>query len=138
MKAAPALFAALVGTACTKPAPATVQAPTAQAIDPSITDFLVGSAASDFRSHPPYPAQVRDVRVGSLTTQDGETLYLMCGEFQPDADAGQVGWTQFATIKTSDYEQYTGVGAEDWCERPSITWAQDLTSSLQSQLDAGR
>jgi hypothetical protein len=78
----------------------------------------------------------RDVRAGYVTSRDGEKQYVMCGEYLPAQAAGQAEWTPFATIKTSDYEQYVGTNAASWCQRPSFSGnAEDLSSSLESRFE---
>lgn len=46
----------------------------------------------------------------------------------------------FATIKTSDYEQWIGAQAAGFCKHSPVIWdeAGDLSPSLQSRLDALR
>ena len=67
-------------------------------------------------------------------------MYMLRGQFLPTEGKGEPEWTPFVTIKTSDYEQMLGALALSYCERPSITWEdrEDLSSSLQSQLDSLR
>ena len=61
----------------------------------------------------------------------------MCGEFHA---AGKAEWTQFATIKTSDYEQWIGGTGGSFCSNPSVTWdeGRDLTADLQKTYDAAK
>jgi len=69
-----------------------------------------------------------------------EKQYMLCGQFLPAQAGGKAGWTPFATIKTSGYEQWTGAQAAGFCQDSSIIWDKvgDLSSSLQSQLDSLR
>src|SRR3546814_971194 len=59
---------------------------------------------------------------------DGEEQYMLCGEFLPAQEGGNTEWTPFATIKTSDYEQWIGAQAAGFCEHRS----EEHTSELQS------
>ena len=101
-------------------------------------EFLLTSAASDFRAHrPPYPARFREVRLGYATSSEGTRMYMLCGAFLPASESGSPQWTPFATIQTSGYEQYLGWQAAAFCDRPSIVWLEgEFSSSLQARLDA--
>lgn len=101
--------------------------------------FLLAASTTDFHAHqPPYPASLRDVRVGHTIAPDGTELHLLRGQFLPKQGQGEPEWTPFVTIKTSDYEQWLGAQAEGYCRQPSIVWddREDLSSSLQSRLDS--
>lgn len=138
-----ALFATLFFAACgtvpatssKSPAPGSTQVnasePQKTSTDP-VVKFLLMSAASDFRDHGPKPPlQFRNVRVGHVMS-DGKESYRLCGEFLREGD--KAGWTPFATIKTSGYEQY--IGPTTYCSA-SVTWdTPDLSASLQTQLDS--
>lgn len=102
--------------------------------------FLLTAAATDFHnSRSPRPAGFRNVRAGHVITADGEKQYMLCGQFLAQ-DGGETNWADFATIKTSGYEQWLGLQAEGLCRRKSIVWEEegDLSSPLQSQLDSLR
>ncbi|MCI0514810.1 hypothetical protein L0128_16460 [candidate division KSB1 bacterium] len=146
------LFATLVLAACsTAPigrsesravSPTQVLAPELQraSID-SVVQFLLTAAATDFHSHPPPdPVRFREVRLGHVMTHDGEKQYLLCGQFLPAQEAGKAEWTPFATIKTSDYEQWIGAQAMVFCQGAAVVWDKvgDLSSLLQSRLDSLR
>jgi hypothetical protein len=63
----------------------------------------------------------------------------MCGEFLPSQDASNAGWTSFATIKTSDYEQWLGPQAVTFCRQAVIAQGSaDFASALQSRFDSLR
>jgi len=98
-----------------------------------VLDYLLASAAADFRAHPPGagPLRVRNARVGHAKNPDGAPSYRLCGQFQP-GDAG--AWTNFATIKTSGYEHY--LGDTRYCEGLQWDGDADLSASLQQRLDA--
>jgi hypothetical protein len=100
-------------------------------------DFLVLSAAADFREHgPDGPLQFRNVRAGYVPGTDGKDQYLLCGEFVRTEEGTKNSWTKFATIKTSDYEQY--IGDNVYCQKPNIVWdpSGDISSRLQRQFES--
>ena len=142
------LFATLVLAACsTTPvqrgeshavSPTQVPAPELQnaSID-SVVQFLLTAAATDFHTHrPPDPVRFRDVRIGHIMTPSGEKQYMLCGQFLPAQEGGKAELTPFATIKTSDYEQWIGAQAAGFCQGSTVIWDKvgDLSSSLQSRL----
>ncbi len=105
----------------------------------SVVQFLLTAAAIDFHTHrPPDPVRFRDVRLGHVMTPSGEKQYRLCGQFLAAQEGGKAEWIPFATIKTSDYEQW--IGATGFCQCSSIIWDKvgDLSSSLQSRLDSLR
>ena len=74
-----------------------------------------------------------------MTAPDGSKQFLLCGEFQPTPDSGPPVWVAFATIKTSDYEQWLGVGADGWCKREGIAWEKgDWSMALLERFVARR
>ena len=135
------VIATLTFAACSKPSvtksdasPTAVSSPK---FDPNV-EFLLTSAATDFKEHrPPDPARFRNVRVGHITSPEGEKQYRMCGEFLPKGDEAKDEWKSFATIKTSGYEQWLGSQAASYCQGSSFVWDDvgDLSSELQSRLD---
>jgi len=138
MRTFAALLATLVLIACGA-APATRAEPQPRnASTNAAVEFLLASAAADFKAHrPPYPARVRDVRIGYVMTPDGTRQYRLCGAFLPEG--GNAEWTPFATIRTSPYEQWLGGQAESYCGRPSIVWVEgDLSPALQSRIESLR
>lgn len=107
----------------------------------SVTQTLLGYAASDFRAHSGAVAQVRNVRVGYVLTAKGQKQHLVCGEFLPAHSDGapKAEWTTFATIETHSYEQWLGGQAESWCKHSKVNWKKnvgDLSSALRSRLDS--
>ena len=133
-----ALFATLVLAGCSHSSGTRSES---QVVSPTIVQFLLTSAATDFHTHrPPDPVQFRNVRIGHVMTPGGERQYRLCGQFLPAQETGKAEWTPFATIKTSGYEQYIGAQAADSCQNSSMTWdnMDDLSSSLQSRLDSMR
>lgn len=104
----------------------------------SALEFLLTSAASDFRAHPQTEAiRFHNVRIGHLMTSDGAEQYMLCGEFS-SAQSGNDERTPFATIKTSDYEQWVGAHASGVCQHKSLRWdsRSDLSSFLQKRFDS--
>lgn len=76
-----------------------------EAIPDSVVQFLITSAANDFRHHqPPTPVDFRKVRIGYITSSN-ERIYVLCGEFLSKENNE---WVEFTTVKTSGYEQYLG------------------------------
>jgi hypothetical protein len=128
MRSLPILFVLTVAACATPvasgPPPAATQSP---------REYLLGSAAADFKTHPPKPTRFRNVRFGHLAQADGSPQYFVCGEYEDGAGA----WVPFATIKTSGYEQYLGGGSTSYCSRPSTVWeVGDLSSALQDRVAA--
>ena len=141
MIARAALLAALVLGGCSTTSETRGESRAASADLDAVVEFLLTAASTDFHAHhPPDPVRFRDVRLGHLTTGEGMERYLLCGEFLPAGEKGDVGWTPFATIQTSDYEQWIGAQATGFCEHSNVTWHEegDLSSALQSRLDALR
>jgi len=117
-----------------------VQAP-AQEHQKASTDiplqFLLTSAATDFKKHVSPTIYFRDVHIGHDMTPEGEKQYMLCGQFLPARAKDKAEWTPFVTIKTSGYEQWLGDQAASRCKRPSIIWEKgDLSTSLQSRFDS--
>jgi hypothetical protein len=96
-------------------------------------NFLINSAAQDFRAHGPKDVQVRDVYLGYRPGENGVNQYLLCGQFR-STDAEK--WQYFATIQTSHYEQWLGAQASALCDAKDIQWSErtDLSPMLQKQL----
>ncbi len=106
--------------------------------DPPL-QFLLATASDEFRTHrPPSPVRFRDVRFGHMIDPAGAKHYLLCGEYLPAPDQDKAGWTPFATINTSGYEQWLGGQAAGYCRRPTVVWHNegDLSSALQSRFDS--
>lgn len=132
-----ALLAMLLLAACSGPALDRGQSRPQPQSQEAPVDLLLEFAAADFDAHrPPYPDQVRDVRLGYLVNADGGRQHMLCGEFLPQ---GESNWVAFATIKTDPYEQWIGAQAEAFCEQAGAVWIEgDLSSALQSRLDSLR
>jgi hypothetical protein len=107
----------------------------------SVVEFLLTAAATDFHTHrPPDPVRFRDVRLGHVLAPAGVVRYVLCGQFLPAQVDGKAEWMDFATIKTSPYEQWIGAQARAFCQGSSFVWDDvgDLSSLLQSRLDSLR
>jgi hypothetical protein len=77
-----------------------------EVVPDSVVQFLIASAANDFRNHqPPTPLDFRNVKIGYITSSNNERIFLLCGEFLSKENNE---WVEFTTIKTSGYEQYLG------------------------------
>jgi len=89
-------------------APVTIQQQSETSVD-SIQQYLLAAAASDFQTHgPSHIVRFRDVHLRFLTSEAGEKVYMLCGQFLSEQEGGKAQWTPFSTIKTSEYEQYIG------------------------------
>lgn len=102
--------------------------------DPAAVEFLVTSSAKDFKaSSAGRPTGIRGARVGYFA-ESGKGVYLLCGSFK-NGTGSQAKWTPFATIKTSDYEQWLGGSAKSYCEQRNIKWYPgDHSSALEQRL----
>jgi hypothetical protein len=107
----------------------------------SIVQSLLTSAANDFRSHGPTGRiRFREVGLGHVMSPSADKQYRLCGQFLQTQLGSKARWTPFATIKTSDYEQWIGGSAAAFCQDSSMIWDNvgDLSSLLQSRLDSLR
>jgi hypothetical protein len=123
-----------------KDTPVLTQGPEQSSID-SVQEFLLSTAASDFREHgPSQDLRFRDVRFRYFVSKEGETTYLICGQFLRGKEGSNSEWTQFATIKTDPYEQWIGVLAATFCTKSSPVTGKgdDLSLLLQGRFDAGK
>jgi len=102
----------------------TVASETDTSNDKANIDFLLDSAAKDFRTHPPQALAFRNVYFGQFDSKGNPPTYEICGEFQVAKD-GKKQWLHFATLKTSGYEQYVGDGELSWCTREGMSWDED-------------
>lgn len=130
----------LIVLACGSAPPARNQTQPQDASTGATVAFLLTSAATDFRSHPPpLPVRFRKVRSGYVTTSDGARQYRLCGEFLPSNEGGTGEWIAFATIKTAPYEQWLGGQALGFCKDASMTWdKKDLSADLQGRVNSPR
>lgn len=103
----------------------------------STEDFLVASSARDFSSHDDLRhANVRDVRLKHAEDGNGGEIYMLCGQLQSGEQVGTRTWTDFATVKTEDYEQWIGGAAFALCQNASPVpgASDDLSASLQVRM----
>lgn len=113
--------------------------PQAAAAHAEATEFLLSKAALDFNNpRAPKPVAFRKVRMSTAAAADGSTQYRLCGEYlAAQKEGGSQEWAAFATIKTSDYEQWLGAQSVSYCKGPGIrSYAADLSAQLQRHLQA--
>lgn len=136
-----ALLFALLGACASAGAQVTTHGAATRATesaDSAIVDFLIVTAAKDFTlAGAPAPTHVRTARLGRLHKNDGTDIFFLCGSVMPAGKHGTANWLPFATIKTSDYEQWLGAQAKGFCEQPGIAWFNgDLAPRLEAQFKA--
>lgn len=129
-----ALIAMALALVVSQSASAGVKSEAPASADPAAIEFLLGSSARDFKgSGSGRPTAIRSARVGYFA-ESGKGVYLLCGSFK-SGTGSQAKWTPFATIKTSDYEQWLGGSAKYYCEQRSIKWySGDHSSALEQRL----
>lgn len=89
--------------------------------DPAAIEFLIAASAEDFKAPGSIrPIAIRKTRVGYFA-EAGTGNYLLCGSFRSSEGKGS-DWIEFATIKTSPYEQWIGGMAEAQCANKRIRW----------------
>ncbi|HNF72275.1 MAG TPA: hypothetical protein PLP34_07675, partial [Chitinophagaceae bacterium] len=83
----------------------------------SIVQVIVDISAHDFyKNQKPEPVHFSNVQLKYIKKEDGEELYILCGEFIT-IDKKQ---TPFATVKNSDYEQWIGTSALTYCQDSDV------------------
>jgi hypothetical protein len=93
-----------------------VAAQAIEAVPDSIVEFLLESSVKDFRMvQKPLPEAFRNLSFGYLDGENQIRRFLMCGEFSYQNESGDMVWRHFATIQTSDYEQWVGDKQSDYC-----------------------
>ncbi|MBK9495178.1 MAG: hypothetical protein IPO08_11725 [Xanthomonadales bacterium] len=148
------IFAAMTLMACNSatvrdeksamPQPSTlVRTDAHEASEAVAMEFLLKSAATDFRARPPAEnLHFRNVRLGYALTSESKTKYMLCGEFFSPTDINHANRGFFITIDApggpNGYNQLLGGQEISFCEESSVTWsnAGDLSSSLQSRFDS--
>jgi hypothetical protein len=89
--------------------------------EPAQVEFLLTSAANDFKAlGSDRPTAIRNARIGFLR-ESNKGNYLLCGSFKSGSGV-TAKWTAFATIKTSDYEQWLGGTAQAFCGQKNVKW----------------
>jgi hypothetical protein len=103
-----------------------------EVVPDSVIQFLITSAAMDFRDHqPPTPVDLRNLNMGYIKSSNQERIYILCGEFLSKENKE---WVSFATIKTSGYEQY--IGETQYCQDATLVLTDEsLTVELKKQLN---
>jgi hypothetical protein len=102
-------------------------------IPDAVIQFLIYSAARDFKDHhPPTAIDIRNVKAGFIPSGK-DTMYLICGEFLSKEENN---WIQFVTIKTSGYEQY--IGDNMYCQKATFEKTDNgkLSDGIKQKLDA--
>ncbi|MEI6088986.1 MAG: hypothetical protein WCR42_00890 [bacterium] len=108
------------------------------ALDSTI-HYLLDASAKDFiANQPPLPVSFRNIKVRNLVGQNSENHYMICGQFLARDKQNKEEWSSFATIKTSDYEQWIGTQSVGYCkESKAISYKiSDLSSSLKRRVDS--
>jgi hypothetical protein len=102
-----------------------------------VREFLLSTAATEFVVNGPAAEDVRDVRLRYLEKDDGERVYLLCGEFLPRPGSVKSVWTEFATLKTGGHEQWIGGQAAALCMQslPLSSSPEDHSSELRGRMD---
>lgn len=107
-------------------------------VPPEVQSELIALATSDFTKRGPPVESVRHVHLRYNMLQSGERSYMLCGQFRIRSTESESQWTDFATIKTSDYEQWIGGIAKAWCEQATAAASspQELSTLLEARLGA--
>lgn len=101
----------------------------------SVIRFLLNATVSDFsKNMAPDSLSFRNVRSGYVA-ENGQKHYILCGEYRGSTKGDS--WTQFTTVKTSDYELWLGHQSGIYCDDSTAVWTheEDLASRLQNQLE---
>ena len=102
-----------------------------EVIPDTVVQFLITSAAADFRNHQsPAPIDFRKVKIGYITSPNNEKIFILCGEFLSQENNE---WVEFTTIKTSGYEQY--LGKTQYCQDATMVLTdENLSVELKNKL----
>ena len=102
-----------------------------EVIPDSIVRFLITSASDDFREHrPPTAIDFRNLKIGYLKSANSDKIFILCGEFLSQENNE---WIEFATLKTSGYEQY--IGKTQYCQDATMVMEGDnLSLRLKNNL----
>jgi hypothetical protein len=101
-----------------------------------VVNAIIDISANDFyKNQKPLPVDFRNVLIKYHLKPTKEMLYILCGQFQ-EKDKSE--WTQFATIKNSDYEQWIGPNGSTYCENSTeIPYkTTDLSTKLKKRLNS--
>lgn len=101
-----------------------------------VINSIIEIAATDFyKNQKPLPIEFRNVQIKYHIKPSSETLFILCGQFQTE---DKTQWTQFATIKNSDYEQWIGPNGLTYSENSTeIPYTKkDLSTELKNKLNS--
>ena len=103
-----------------------------EVIPDTVVQFLITSAAKDFKEHqPPTAVDFRNVKIGYIASPNDEKFFILCGEFLVQEDKK---WVEFTTIKTSGYEQY--IGKTQYCQDATMVLTdENLSLELKNRLN---
>lgn len=105
----------------------------------SVVFYLLDVSAKDFHDHqPPVPVSFRNVHLKNLVGQNADDHYMICGQFLSQDKKDKDEWTEFATIKTSGYEQWIGSQSVGFCrDAKDVPYkTNDLSSELKSRFES--
>ena len=100
-----------------------------------VVNAIIDISAKDFyKNQNPLPIEFRNVEIKYHLKPNKEMLYILCGQFQTE---DKTQWTQFATIKNYDYEQWVGPNGLTYCENSTeIPYTKkDLSIELKNRLN---
>ena len=102
-----------------------------ESIPDSVVQFLITSAAKDFKKHqPPTAVDIRNVKIGYIGSSKDEKVFVLCGEFLSKEEKK---WVEFTTMKTFGYEQY--LGKTQFCHDATIVLSdENLSLELKKKL----
>lgn len=101
----------------------------------SIVGLTIEISANDFyKNQQPAPVDFKNVKLKYIKKENGEELYILCGQFVTN-DKQMI---QFATVKNIDYEQWIGTSALTYCQdSKEISYTkEDLSIALKSKFDS--
>lgn len=101
----------------------------------SIVGLIIEISAGDFyKNQQPAPVDFKNVKLKYIKKENGEELYILCGQFVTN-DKQMI---QFATVKNIDYEQWIGTSALTYCQdSKEISYTkEDLSIALKSKFDS--
>lgn len=105
-------------------------------------EYLLASSAADFHAHqPPEAVDFREVKLAHITTPNGSSQAMICGEFLAKDEGAEPVWQAFLIIRTSKYEQWLGAQAQALCndrKRVGYDGGPDLSNDLRSRVMALR
>ena len=102
-----------------------------EVIPDNVVQFLIASAAKDFKEHqPPTAVDIRNVKIGYIGSLKEKKVFVLCGEFLSQEDKK---WVEFTTMKTFGYEQF--LGKTQYCHDATIVLSdENLSLELKNKL----